>query len=468
MSKKHKIKTNEQDQIQNQNQNQQQNQNLIPQNQNETVQSQSQVQQQNPQPPQNPQIPAQYKYPVRFFYGPSLTFLPKEILAKILSYFHSNPLTNSPIRGRVGNTNLMMDFNFGFRLEVPPGEKYFVQVRDYYNEINLFSEEIENTTLISSEKFFVHWQVQIFKDGQQIINYKFDPRGQRIHFIFHQALGDNITLFPYMDEFRKAYNCQISCSIPTYLQEIVKTYYPHIPITEELPPDTYATYYMAACINVPIAAHWDSRAVTLTDVGHTILSDSKIKKPDKVVFHPTKPRQIMEPYVCIAVQASTTAKSWMYPGGWEMVVDHLKQKGYRVLCIDKDRECTNYGNTVTMPANAEDFTGNVPLMDRVNMIAYADFFVGIGSGLSWIAWSLNVPVVLISGISEIWAEFYTPYRVINNMVCHGCFNELRVDLADCYHCKRYANTDRQFECSKRISPARVLEAVDRAIYDLHK
>ena len=300
------------------------------------------------------------------------------------------------------------------------------------------------------------------------MNYKFDPRGQRVHFVFHQALGDNLTLFPYLDEFQRAYNCKISCSLPVYLHEIFKTYYPHIPVTGELPPDTYATYYMAACINVPIAAHWDSRAVPLTDVGYTILSDSKTKKPDKVVFKPTKPREIIEPYVCIAVQASTTAKSWMYPNGWEMVVEHLKQKGYRVLCIDKNRECTNYGNTVIMPSNAEDFTGDVPLMERVNMIAYADFFIGIGSGLSWIAWSLNVPVVLISGISEPWAEFYTPYRVINNMVCHGCFNELRVDLAECYNCKRYANSERQFECSKKITPERVLNAVDRCISDINK
>ena len=271
-----------------------------------------------------------------------------------------------------------------------------------------------------------------------------------------------------MDVFQRAYNCRISCSVPQYLQELVRTYYPHIEITEELPYDTYATYYMAACINVPIAAHWDSRAVPLVDVGHTILSDSKAGKPDKVVFKPTKPRQIQEPYVCIAVQASTTAKSWLYPGGWDIVVNHLKERGYRVICIDRDKECTNYGNTVKMPEGAEDFTGNIPLIERVNTIAYADFFIGIGSGLSWIAWSLNVPVVLISGISEPWAEFDTPYRVINSMVCHGCFNELRVDLAECYNCKRYANTERQFECSKRISPNRVLQAIDRLISDLHK
>ncbi|MBR2178988.1 MAG: autotransporter strand-loop-strand O-heptosyltransferase [Selenomonadaceae bacterium] len=426
-------------------------------------------------PEQAQQAPAQpqsinnpYKYPVRFFYGPSLTHIPKDILAKILSYFHSNNLTNSPIIGKINIPGISMDFNFGLRLEIPAGNKYHIKVRDYYNDVGLFDEEIENTTLISAEKLFVHWHVTISQNGNVLFDYKFNPRGQRVHFIFHQALGDNITLFPYMDTFQKAYDCRISCTVPPYLKELVGTYYPHIEQTDTLPYDTYATYYMAACINVPIAANWDSRALPLVDIGRTILADSKIGKVGKVVFKPTQERTIKEPYVCIAVQASTTAKSWMYPGGWDIVINYLKQRGYRVLCIDKERECTNYGNTVTMPAGAEDFTGDIPLMNRVNMLAYADFFIGVGSGLSWVAWSLDIPVIMISGISEPWAEFENPYRVINNMVCHGCFNDLRVDLAECYNCKRYENTNRRFECSKRISPQRVLEKIDQVIADLHK
>ena len=177
-----------------------------------------------------------------------------------------------------------MDFNFGLRLQIPDTDKYQVLVKDYYNDLVLFNEEITNTTLISAEKLFVHWQVTISKDDQILFDYKFDPHGQRIHFIFHQALGDNITLFPYMDAFQKAYNCKISCTIPPYLRELVSTYYPHIEQTETLPYDTYATYYMAACINVPIAANWDSRAIPLLDIGKSILSDSKMGIPERVIF----------------------------------------------------------------------------------------------------------------------------------------------------------------------------------------
>ena len=85
------------------------------QEQTQQLQEQLPQQSQQPQQPQQPPQPNPYKYPVRFFYGPSLTHIPKEILAKILSYFHSNKLTNSPIRGRISIPGLMMDFNFGLR-----------------------------------------------------------------------------------------------------------------------------------------------------------------------------------------------------------------------------------------------------------------------------------------------------------------------------------------------------------------
>ncbi|MBR1728400.1 MAG: autotransporter strand-loop-strand O-heptosyltransferase [Selenomonadaceae bacterium] len=421
------------------------------------------------EPSLNPQeVFKVYKYPVRFFYGPSLSHFPQEILGKILTYFHGNPITNSPIRGQTNIPGIKLDFNFGLRMEIPPGKKYRVRIGDYVNGLLLFDEEVENTTLISGEKFFIHWKVIIFDGSQVVFDYNFDPRGQHIHFLFHLALGDNITLFPYMDAFQRAHGCKISCTIPSYLQELAATYYPHIPQVPqlELPYDTYASYYMAACINMPVGAVWDSRAIPLVDIGKTILGDSQMGAVNRIIFKPTRPRQIQEKYVCIAVQASTTAKSWLFPGGWDIVVNFLKQQGYRVICIDRERETTNYGNTVKMPEGAEDFTGNIPLMERANMLAYADFFVGLSSGLSWIAWSMNIPVVMISGITESWYEFPTPYRVSNNMACHGCFNDLRVDLAQCYNCQRYANTDRQFECSKKIPPQKVLATIIRLINDL--
>ena len=147
------------------------------------------------------------------------------------------------------------------------------------------------------------------------------------------------------------------------------------------------------------------------------------------------------------------------------MVDYLKSIGYRVLCIDRDRRCSNYGMTVEMPAGAEDFSGSYDLIDRVNQLAYADFFIGVSSGLSWLAWTVDIPVVLISGITDYWYEPASSYRVYNPLVCHGCFNDRRIDGKKILECVRWTAPERRYECSTKISPQQVIAAIDQLIAD---
>lgn len=99
------------------------------------------------------------------------------------------------------------------------------------------------------------------------------------------------------------------------------------------------------------------------------------------------------------------------------------------------------------------------------MLYHADFFIGLGSGLAWVADIVNCPVVLIAGFSLDWAEFYTPYRVANRMVCNGCFNDLRVKFIGKSLCPRHGGTPRELECQRRIYPQAVIDAIQRLILD---
>ena len=114
-----------------------------------------------------------------------------------------------------------------------------------------------------------------------------------------------------------------------------------------------------------------------------------------------------------------------------------------------------------IPYGAEDFTGNKPLQERVDLIKDADFFIGLSSGLSWIAWCCNVPVVMISGFTAPENEFYTPYRVINYQVCHSCWNDSRseFDHSDMMWCPRHKNTERHFECTRAITGTQVINMI---------
>lgn len=162
-------------------------------------------------------------------------------------------------------------------------------------------------------------------------------------------------------------------------------------------------------------------------------------------------RQIKEPYVCIAAQASGQAKYWNNGRGWINVVKYLKQKGYRVLCIDRDSIYGQGSRFNLIPYGAEDFTGQIPLQERIDLLQYADFFIGLSSGLSWVANGMGKPVIMISGFTLPLNEFYTPYRLINYHVCNGCWNDTTVtfDHHDFEWCPRNKSGIKTWELKLR-------------------
>ena len=148
-----------------------------------------------------------------------------------------------------------------------------------------------------------------------------------------------------------------------------------------------------------------------------------------------------------------------YPGGWQTIVDYLNSIGYKVVVIHQQ------ANTLD---NVIDKTGNIDIMDRAIDLYHADFMIGIGSGVSWLAWALEKPVIMISGFSAPSCEFSNKnYRVINQSVCNGCFNDVRhkFDRGDWNWCPRLKNTERMFECTTKLSPQLVIEQINLLIQE---
>ncbi len=95
-----------------------------------------------------------------------------------------------------------------------------------------------------------------------------------------------------------------------------------------------------------------------------------------------------------------------------------------------------------IPQGAEDETGDKPLAERIRYLRHAAFFVGLSSGLSWLAWATGIPVVMISGFTHPINEFHTPYRVINYSACNSCWNDprIRFDHYDFLYCPTVTRT----------------------------
>ncbi|MBR2518978.1 MAG: autotransporter strand-loop-strand O-heptosyltransferase [Selenomonadaceae bacterium] len=369
---------------------------------------------------------------------------------------------SAPIAGETGIDGLRLDFNFGLRLDVPKGN-FRVRIGEVDGQI-FFDAKVSDMRIVSVEKYFIRWQVEVFLDDEKIFAHALDLEGQDVLInSLTNALGDNLAILPAVDELRRRHRCNVSLRLPKYLREFAAHVYPEINLVDAADYEHYATYspnFIRSSVPInPI----DARDGSISEVFGAIFGVEHFK-PEKS-FKPTEPPVTDAPYVCIGVQASIPQKGWLYPNGWDIVVDYLKNLGYRVFCIDKNAQETSGGLTIRKPEGAEDFTGDFSIMERANMLYHAKFFVGLSSGLAWLADAVNCPVVMICGFSQDWAEFGTPWRVANRNVCNGCVNDIRTENFWSGICQRHNGTPREFECQKKIYPRQVLDAIERLIVE---
>ena len=283
------------------------------------------------------------------------------------------------------------------------------------------------------------------------------------------ALGDMLAWFPCAEDFREKHGCELYVLTDKRYCEILQAGYPDVHfLTPEdpRPSDLYATYY------VGLFAPWDDRNLQPVDWrvmglqahGAYLLGlDPAERRPRLLPSAKAAEVRPKEPYVCIATQATAQCKYWNNARGWMDTVAYLKELGYRVLCVDRERVTVNgvFGNAI--PYGAEDFTGDRSLQERVDLFSGAAFFVGLASGLSWLAWGAGVPVVMIVGFTAPGTEFHTPYRVQQFHTCHSCANDQRYEhkYDDFGACPCHHGTDREFECTRCITPEYVRDVIDR-------
>lgn len=310
-------------------------------------------------------------------------------------------------------------------------------------------------------RYLTGWTIQVLNDrNKTIFEHRFDLSKKNVRVnIDSKSLGDTLAWVPQVQAFARQYPGSTVFLSQFYTDLFDQDAYPqlHFISPESVVQNCYATFNIGYYFKNTDWYHpTDPRTEPLAKVSADILGIDYVEaRPALQAAQPlaTSPRR----YVCIATASTAACKHWLRQCGWQSVVDYLRGKGLDVMVIQKEN---------TALTNVIDQTGDQPLTSRIAQIKGAQLFIGLGSGLSWLAWALEKPVVLISGFSEPYTEFQSNCeRVLNPDFCHGCWNDTRYefDRDDWNWCPRHKDTARQFECSHSISAEMVLDAIDRSL-----
>lgn len=370
-----------------------------------------------------------------------------------------------------GARGVRFDFNDGARVFCPQGDgEWTVRLTDRDTGNILYEAKLASGLVNSTARYFVRFRIEVLQGGQSVIDHEYQAQDRSVLIRFPvDTLGDVIGWFPFVVKFKDKHRCRLTVAMERRLADLLRDAYPDIEfiaLDEVVPERYYATYTIAVFFkNGTIHDHKpylpsDVRFVGLHKAAAYVLGVDPAEERPRIRL-PDDSRPIKEPYVCIGVQSTLQAKYWNNPSGWSDIVRFLKSAGYRVLCIDQ-KPLHGKGDVWTrMPPEAEDFTGDQPLVERARYLKHAEFFVGLSSGLSWLAWAMEIPVVMISGVTHPLNEFENPYRVINYHVCNSCWNDPKgtFNRNDFMSCPRHQNTPRQFECTRLITADQVKSVI---------
>jgi len=310
----------------------------------------------------------------------------------------------------------------------------------------------------ASISYFVDWDIFV-DDGLSSYEFKPEYNNKRVYIALDsKALGDTIAWFPYVEEFRKKHNCKIICS--TFWNQFFESEYPEIEFVKpgEVVHNLYAMYTLGWFYNPDgsfntLKTPGDFRNQSLQKTASDILGlefkeiKPKIKKPVT---------GIKEKKITIAIHSTAQCKYWNNKTGWQELVDNLLLNGYEVIVISKEED-GYMGNEYPI--------GVTLLLDNsiksvISEILTSQMFIGISSGLSWLAWALGTDTCLISGITSPESDFTPTVRISpKESVCRFCFNKERLDAGDWNWCPNHKGTSRQFECTKTITGQDVIAEI---------
>ena len=296
-----------------------------------------------------------------------------------------------------------------------------------------------------NRQYFTKWTAKVWQDGHMIYKNTLDLTNKTVFIVIDsKSLGDTIAWAGYALEFQKKHNCKV----------VLSTFWNHIldyPELELVKPGTTINCYAL----YRIGWKWDEdkepvlcNTIPLQQAATNILGleymevKPKLKDTYEILGNKTPN------YVAIATNSTMECKFWTRKG-WQEVINYLHGKGYNVVNVSKEDNPFDNCYKIT----------NTDIRNTMDVIAGAKLFIGLSSGLSWLAWALNQKVVMISNFTESDHEFDC-YRVTKPDVCNGCWNDPNIKLDPHWlWCPR----NKDFECQRTISASMVIDKIKQIL-----
>lgn len=343
--------------------------------------------------------------------------------------------------------------------------EYFVQFIDQDAGSVAFQSKITNGMwTMCNIWYYVNWKITVTNTTTgKVVEHIFDPRGKKIRIISESpSLGDGISWASSPMRFSVKHNCSVDYFTPRpnlFLSNISNVRY--LPYQDkDINDDYYASYYFVCDHdqnNKYLKKDW--RKIGLHDLPNEILGlEYGEFKP--TLNLPPNSKKKFEKYVCLATQSTAQNRYYNRKNGWSDIVEYLRGLGYKIVVVDKNRTFGAKGSFNTIP-DCDYFAGDDSFDEIINLIRNSDFFMGLSSGLSHLAWALNKPIVQICGSVSKNYEFTNPYRVQKQSGCINCWNMSKFEPSNWLFCPSGLN----FSCSKDVSFEIVKEKIDQLISD---
>jgi autotransporter strand-loop-strand O-heptosyltransferase len=318
---------------------------------------------------------------------------------------------------------------------------------EFYDRWDLvYSNTIKSNNWVKlNRQYFTNWVVKVYEKDEMIYTDFLHLHSKRVYIAFEsKSLGDTIAWMPYVEEFRKLHQCTVICS--TFWNHLFD--YPEIEFIEpgNVVPNLYALYRIGYFDNLDKNPYKPTQ-IPLQKTATAILGLDFIEMAPSIAYKPKVPK--LGKYVTIATNSTSGCKFWTKEG-WQVLINWLVSEGYEVYNVSKELNPFDNCTQITTPS----------LESKMDWIAGSSFFIGLSSGLAWLAWAMRKQVVMISNFTEDWNEF-SCIRITNKDVCHGCWQDTPFDPADWNWCK-HKGTNRQFECHTSITADMVIDEIKKA------